>query len=288
MNNYMNTLSEAKQIILNGQRASGTLDYRKLRHLINKLSQFTKCQSDDYIEVCYWIMNDISEAPLCPFCNKPSKFMGFTYPNGYQKFCSSKCAGASEKVLEKRRSTCMALYGVDTIMKVPEYKESLKRTFMKNYGVDNPSKHASVMCKKEETCLKNYGTKYFLQSKEGREQYVKTCMERYGVINTWQLANHDSCSKKANRIFEELYDKLSDEDKKSYVTGFLGPEMALYDPIYDRYYLYDFVIKRKMLVVEFQGNYWHMNPKTYGPMEYNESRNMFAFEIWEYDARKRN
>lgn len=56
-----------------------------------------------------------------------------------------------------------------------------KETFVKKYGVDNPSKSLKIKKKKENTCLNNYGVKNPSQAKEVRDKKQKTCRERFGV-----------------------------------------------------------------------------------------------------------
>ena len=38
--------------------------------------------------------------------------------------------------------------------------------------------------------------------------------------------------------------------------------------------------------IEFQGDYWHMNPTIFEADDFNEIKNKTAFEIWKYDLNK--
>lgn len=49
-------------------------------------------------------------------------------------------------------------------------------------------------------------------------------------------------------------------------------------------FAYDFVYKNK--VIEFNGDYWHCNPKLYKYDFFNKSKQMFATDIWNYDKIK--
>ena len=62
-----------------------------------------------------------------------------------------------------------------------ENQKKKKETFIKKYGVDNPSKSEIIKNKKKETCLKNYGVESPLKSKQVREKRNKTVKERYDV-----------------------------------------------------------------------------------------------------------
>lgn len=48
---------------------------------------------------------------------------------------------------------------------------------------------------------------------------------------------------------------------------------------------YDFRYKNK--IIEFHGDYWHMNPDLYGPLRKNSQIGKTAEEIWQYDQEKK-
>jgi hypothetical protein len=61
-----------------------------------------------------------------------------------------------------------------------DYQDKKKKTFIKNYGVDNPSKSDMIKEKKRKTCLENYGVDCGLKLSDK----IKSVMvEKYGVIH---------------------------------------------------------------------------------------------------------
>jgi len=50
-------------------------------------------------------------------------------------------------------------------------------------------------------------------------------------------------------------------------------------------FAYDFIFKDK--IIEFNGDYWHCNPKLYEPDFYNKVKQKTAQEIWENDKIKK-
>jgi len=50
--------------------------------------------------------------------------------------------------------------------------------------------------------------------------------------------------------------------------------------------LFDFYIPNKNLLIEFNGDYWHCNPKIYKSDYINKKKGMTAKELWEYDKQK--
>jgi hypothetical protein len=45
----------------------------------------------------------------------------------------------------------------------------------------------------------------------------------------------------------------------------------------------DIYIPSLNLIIEYNGDYWHCNPKKYNSMYFNKKKNKYAWEIWEYD-----
>jgi len=51
-------------------------------------------------------------------------------------------------------------------------------------------------------------------------------------------------------------------------------------------YKYDFCVKTNRKIIEFNGDYWHCNPKIYSPDFYHTIKRMNAQEIWDHDKLK--
>lgn len=52
--------------------------------------------------------------------------------------------------------------------------------------------------------------------------------------------------------------------------------------------VYDIYIPALNMLIEFNGDYWHCNPKQYAPAYFNVKKNMTAKQIWALDAEKEN
>lgn len=48
----------------------------------------------------------------------------------------------------------------------------------------------------------------------------------------------------------------------------------------------DIYIPKLNLIIEYFGDYWHCNPKKYNENYFNQKKNKYAKEIWEYDSNK--
>ena len=48
----------------------------------------------------------------------------------------------------------------------------------------------------------------------------------------------------------------------------------------------DIYVPKLNLIIEYFGDYWHCNPKKYNENYFNQKKNKYAKEIWEYDSNK--
>ena len=61
-------------------------------------------------------------------------------------------------------------------------------------------------------------------------------------------------------------------------------EFYIYDKQNKKVYAYDFHYNYH--IIEFNGDYWHCNPKLYDENFYNKVKQLYAKDIWEYDKTK--
>ncbi len=105
-------------------------------------------------------------------------------------------------------------------------------------------------------------------SQESKNKKKETLMKSYGVDNAYKLAKIRKVSNPQKEIFGFLKEKLNiNLIEEQYLNG---------------HYL-DIFIKDYNIVVEYNGDYWHCNPKTYKSYYYNAKKQKFAYEIWEKD-----
>lgn len=92
-----------------------------------------------------------------------------------------------EKVLEKRKETCLEKYGVEHHMKCDAGKEAVKASMQEKYGVDYPLQAEEVKQKMRETCRERYGVDNVMDVPEVKAKVAQTMMDRYGVERYNQL-----------------------------------------------------------------------------------------------------
>lgn len=105
------------------------------------------------------------------------------------------------------------------------------------------------------------------QSSKTKSQRRRTLLKKYGVTCSWLL------SKSASKPQKELT-KLLKQIFPQYTI--------LSDFAVDRYKL-DILFKELNIVIEFNGTYWHCDPRFYEKDFYNKKKKLNAENIWIYD-----
>jgi hypothetical protein len=108
---------------------------------------------------------------ICDLCIDDYNIQYCKYVKNFKRngFYSCKKCGL------KKRSELMK---INNLSLNPENQKKKQETFIKNYGVDNPSKSYLIKEKKKKTCLKNYGVESGLNL---RDKVREGMMNKYGV-----------------------------------------------------------------------------------------------------------
>ena len=180
-NNYKNYIALAKHI--------------RITHNIS---------SQEYYDLFFKQEND----GKCEICGKLTKFRRLS--NGYNKFCSNKCAGQSELIKEKIKETCLKKYGTDNYSKTNEYLVKRKETSLEKYGLEDYSKTNEFKERLKTTCLEKYGVTSYTKTDECKEKIKETSIKKYN-------ANHYSesieYSKKRKSATSKKYEKILNDKK---------------------------------------------------------------------------
>jgi len=96
-------------------------------------------------------------------------------------------------------------------------------------------------------------------------------------INSMSFNNYSQISQE---LFWHIYNKLPKFIQKECHFAELNTEYKKYSP-----FTLDFFVSRLNYCIEFQGDYWHANPKLYNKTDMIGKK--YAHEIWEKDAIKK-
>jgi len=154
---YDNGLLNKNKLRESWIRSNYNSEYLKIKEFQSKY----KFNDLKFSNVIYNYINNIIDIPKCFFCKKENKrFIGFK--EGYNDFCSKKCAAKFSKPdsIKKRKENTFNKFGVDHTSQLESVKEKQKNTNINKYGFKSPTLNISIREKQEETMLMRYGVKY--------------------------------------------------------------------------------------------------------------------------------
>lgn len=205
---------------------------------------------------------------------------------------------------KKYKETIKEKYGVDNVSQIEEVKAKKIETMVKNY------RRVNNFCDKNirETARENLEEKFkdisFVE--KIKEKQVKTARERYGVDNVSQIQEvREVISKKAKeRMFVLTPEERKVATKKArevlLKNGSVSKMEDYISSILNDYYIYHernkevngfFVdiyieVKNRKIIIEAQGDFWHLNPKKYNSEDINAVTKKTAKEIWARDIER--
>ena len=158
-----------------------------------------------------WILNSITDFPKCHYCHEYIerwKHADIPVTHLYPKYCKAHahCNDESrnkmrttlanmpqehwDNSLQKRKETCLSIYGYENVSQVPEILETITNSISAHFGV---KRYSQLDCWKEQTIRSNnerYGVDWYPQSDEYQTRVVSTLQERYNenVVCAFQLS----------------------------------------------------------------------------------------------------
>ncbi len=244
---------------------------------------------------------------VCLKCGKEFLKIPSKANEKYGKYCSRKCKDEHQKeiyqgeknpswkrkvsISEKEWRTAL----IKELWKSDDFRESVKNgieKFVKKNGFW-PGTDEKSKLKREKTMLERYGIHHNWCGKYGNRKCDKTTIEIYGMdpISIMMSLPNIISNTKPEKIFKEVLNELNIE--------FIPQYYLFYDG--QKYKIYDFYIKKKNLLVEIDGDYWHANPMFFNELNKyqksvrendrakNEIAKNFGYNImrfWENDLKK--
>lgn len=170
------------------------------------------------------------------------------------------------KIIEKRKQTCLEKYGVEYSSQSDLVKNKIKETCLKKYGVDHPWKSDKVKQEIKETIENRYGD----NKNQIIEKIKETCLKRYGV-SSWSKTNDFKQMLKENR--EKIENKKNDTKRKNHTFNSSKIEEELYLYIKEKFpsvkrqykdnerypWCCDFYIQELDYFIELNGSWTHGN-----------------------------
>lgn len=194
----------------------------------------------------------------CKYCN-----LEVERKNKKKGFCSKKCSSSFYMLNGTYKKVAPRPFKI-------ENRECLNCGEIFSCRPSNTRKTCSKKCRNENISK----TKKALGLKPIKKCY-KTLEEKYGVKNPFALAKHVSLSRPQKEIISLL------KENTDYTIYFDYP-------IYKENKLYkvDIYIKEINKIIEFNGTYWHADPRFYRGDYYHQKKKKNAKQIWEEDEKR--
>lgn len=203
--------------------------------------------------------------------------------------------------IEKTKKTCNEKYGADYhTLKNSNIRNKIDEGIQTFLLPENKERQDKQKEKIRNTCIDRYGAINCLsKNTKPYKQRNKTVFDKYGVYNVFSIPSViNSClkskyekdkiytysSKKADYLISEILKKFDDNEHVKCANK--GKEFGLRVKETGRYYFYDLVDTKSKKCIEFNGNYWHANPKMYDSSFLVKKAKLTASEIWEKDRIK--
>ena len=135
--------------------------------------------------------------------------------------------------------------------------------------------------------------------KEIRRRSGETLREKYrsGEITPYCVLNPEWAKKTQEKRVEGYTKWLKDGNKKNFgsqsksekeigllLEGMNVLHVKQFSP--ECKYRYDYYIPAKNLIIEYNGTYWHCDPRKYKKEYHNQKKGQSAQEIWNYDQKR--
>jgi very-short-patch-repair endonuclease len=155
-----------------------------------------------------------------------------------------------------------------------DWREKLKGKctlgwYIERYGEEEGSMRYKEFCTSSAVTLSRMINKY--GEIEGTEKYI-SWVEKITSINTYSAISQ--------RLFYSIYDHVGSHNIYFHT---LNEEYHVMDKVNLKNYFIDFVDMTTNKVIEFNGDFWHANPKIYDESFINPMTNRSASYIWIYD-----
>ena len=239
-----------------------------------------------------YIEKDVEKYKLCSNCRKYNicKNCGNEFHHKQNQTCSMNCAkelkeksfllscGTKHNFYKNSKSridwesNLLENEGIVNIFQREDVKEKIKKTIFEKYGVDSISKSDYIKLKKKQTLEKTIKNNPKLFKEKWHISHNKFINE---IGYDPRLHLFGKASKESLKVFEPVIDWCL-ENGIDYDDIFIGiDEKSEFFIKSDNIYFYDFTIRSKKIIIEYNGVSFHAKPSQ---LESNDWFNPFTKE----------
>ena len=202
-----------------------------------------------------------------------------------------------DKILEKSKRTCLKKYGEEFVFKVKKFQEKANKTKIEKYGATSHSQSdhwKSLMYDNFKNTLINlgyYDLGYKLISYKGNgdyEIYCPHCKQNFITKTSGQFWNrhpkhHEICTN-CNPLHKPY--SYGEKELAEYVSSIYDGTILENNRTIIKPRELDIYLPELRLAIEYNGDYWHANPKYYSKDHIIGEAT--AKEVWKEDEQKIN
>lgn len=217
----------------------------------------------------------------------------------------------SKEIQKKFKETCKKRYGVNHFSKSPEFLNKLIKTSRIKFGVDNFFQSEEFRRKTSETYREKFGVDHYVQSQDYIEKYrlkyfLENLPEGYEAIeyNKMLKLKHLKCGKefeierynynKRKLCLHEIctfcnpighFYSFAEKELSNFILHIYNKKIILNGRKVIHPYELDIYLPDLNLAFEFNGDFYHANPKFYKADDMIHYKS--AKSIWEKDEKKK-
>jgi hypothetical protein len=156
--------------------------------LLEKIIKETVNCRDNISERIYWVINNITQYPLCSHCKKTfmPRFYGQTHGYWGAENCSYSCTQNSEKHKIKLQETFMKNWGVLNPYQSKEIQQKIQKDRLEQTGYAHPMQNPKIKKQSQSTLFEKTGFTNPNQNPETQEKIKKTTIRKLGVEHNSQ------------------------------------------------------------------------------------------------------
>ena len=157
-----NRIKEIYEKAIRKKGVPGILKAEKYSSLVKSLNDLFPMLKDKRYTIgmkIYWLLNGYEDFPKCIECGNSNKTNRCGIYGYKTEYCCRKCANGKHRL------------------------EKSKKTWIRNYGCDNPMKNSTIQKKGEQTNIKKYGTRNVFQNEDIKKKCEITKLLKYGDPN---------------------------------------------------------------------------------------------------------
>ena len=207
---------------------------------------------------------------------------------------------AQNKIIhQKTKNTCKKKYGAEFPLQNKEINTQSKKTSLERYKVLYPMQNSEIWSKAVKTNLKNANG--LRNWRHISEESKKILLDKNKFSKELQTSSIKELSKKLKvspNFILTMHNKYKLNIVKSGISSYENEikswlhEDNINFKFKDRQEIkpkeLDFYFPEYKFAIEFQGDYWHMNPKFFKEDDVNEKNKLTAKQIWDCDEHKIN